>query len=70
MNSAKLRRSRDVPEHHRSEIGKSFRFSSLALLYTAFLATFEQGESVGKALIFQRGRRFSFKRIKTLRLHI
>jgi hypothetical protein len=47
---------KDVPEHHRSKIGESFRFSSLALLYTVFHATFEQGESVQKALIFQRGR--------------
>jgi hypothetical protein len=50
MNFAKLRRSRDVPEHHPSKIGKSFGFSSLAILHMAFLATFEQGESVRKGL--------------------
>jgi len=50
MNPAKLGRSRDVPEHIRSKIGYRFEISSLTMLYMAFLATFEQGESVRKGL--------------------
>ena len=54
MNPAKLGRSRDVSEHTRGKIGKNFRFSNLAMLYTAFLAVFEREELVQKDLDLSR----------------
>jgi hypothetical protein len=52
MNAAKLRRSRDVPERHPSKIGKTFRFSRLALVNRAFFVTLKQGKSVRKDFDF------------------
>ena len=46
MKSAKLRRSRDVPKHNRSKIGKRFEISSLAMFQHGLFSPRLEAESV------------------------
>jgi len=50
MIAAKLRRSRDVPEHETVKIQKRFSFHNLAMFQHGFFAAFEKGESVPQSL--------------------
>jgi hypothetical protein len=79
MIAAKLRRSRDVPEHEPIKIKKPFRFRNLRMFKHGFLVAFRRGESVAKALFFQGDHEFRagasvktgahiFSEMQTLRL--
>ena len=48
MTPAKLRRSRDVPEHERTKIKKRFALKDLAMLNMAFVTKLEEEELVPK----------------------
>ena len=68
MKSAKLRRSRDVPKHNRSKIGKRFEISSLAMFQHGLFSPRLEGESVPQSPNLQVDRSFPIWPGRSVRL--
>jgi hypothetical protein len=70
MNSAKLRRSRDVPEHEPVKIKKRFRSNNLPLLKHGFFMEIEIGELVPEGPDLSKRSRLSHRADRLSNAHI